>query len=113
MLKFYVTCRHFQIGGELVTARDQFRFGFKGLDVSYDVFASNRNIDGRTLYEVILGQNSEYTEEQCLEYRDIIVEGLSAFGCHIKTLESAKAFAEYINEREYEIVDGAIRPIAQ
>lgn len=103
MLRFYISCRPIRIKNELVTPREQFVKGFRGLDIETKVIAMDLNKDGRMVYEVIIGANSQYSDADCSAYQAIILEGLAAFGCHLKTLESAQALVLLITGKTYEI----------
>jgi hypothetical protein len=97
MLKFYVSCRPIRYSNELITPRDQFEKGFKGLDIIATNLCMNTTLDGRMLYEVIIGQNSSYSDADCAAYQAIIIEGLAAFSCHLKTVASAQALINKIS----------------
>lgn len=111
MLKFYVSVRPIQIQSSLLEPYDQLSSGFKGIDVAHKLVCCNRSIDGRYLVEVCIGSTQQYTDQQCLTYKEVIVEGLSAWSGHEKTLQSAKLLAESITGVSWSITeDGAIEP---
>lgn len=82
--------------------------GFKGLDIQYTELCYNRNIDGRALYEIVIGANSAYSDDDLLAYKEIVLEGLSLFSCHLKTVNSAKVLADSISGFSWSIDGDAI-----
>lgn len=109
---FYVSCRPIRIEEKLLTPRDHISGGFVGLDIIGQVLAEDRHIDGRMVYEIIIGKDSQYTDQQCSDYQAIVLEGLAAFGVHLKTIESAQMLIEQICGVEFPIVEGRIVPPA-
>ena len=110
MLKFYASIRPIRLGKEILTPRDHFDSGFKGLDVKGINILDDLNVDGRMLYQIIIGQNSNYTNEQLSEYKEIVIEGLKLFSVHEKTTESAKILAELITGKQFSIIDNELVP---
>lgn len=103
MLRLYVSIRPLVVGTELLMPDKHFKEGFKGLDIKASLVAENRTIDGRLLYEVLIGEDSGYTPEKCEEYKAIILEGLQAWSVHEKSLQSAKELAETLSRKSFEI----------
>lgn len=108
MLKFYVSTRVIQIGQYIYGPQEQLERGFKGLDIKYRIVDENRAVDGRALVEIIIGEDEEYTEEQCLEYKAIVLEGLQAWSVHEKSLESAQVLAEALSDSTWSIVGDSL-----
>lgn len=109
MIKFYVSLRPIKIGTSLITGNEHIVHSFKGLDISHKVVASDFNLDGRMLYEFNIGSNSDYSPQQCADYKAILLEGLQLFSCHEKTLDSALALAKSITQVDtWEISDDSI-----
>lgn len=100
-MRFYISCRPLRMGTILLTPKEQLKHGFKGLNFSFDLVASNHLHDGRFLYEVIISE--EYPLEQKQEIKTVILEGLQVFGVHEKSLQSAKELAETLTEKDYRI----------
>jgi hypothetical protein len=112
MLKFYISCRPIYYKNEVISPNDQLHKGFKGIDLKSLCMVEDRTQDGRMLYEIKIGENSSYTDQQCSDYKDIILEGLQVFGVHLKTVTSAKALAEQISGNQYTISGDSIVPPA-
>ena len=112
MLKFYVSCRPIRYERSLIMPDAQLQLGFKGLDIGFKLMVEDRSLDGRVLYEIVLGANSSYTDAQCLDYQSIIIEGLAAFSGHLKTLASAQALAQSITGLTFAISGDSLVPPA-
>lgn len=104
MLKFYVSCRPIQLNNVLYDPSSQLKEGFKGLDLEFKFLASNRSADGRYLFEIIIGKNSAYSNQECLDFKAIVLEGLQAWSVHEKSLQSAKELAELLTGLAWNIV---------
>lgn len=111
MLQFYVSTRPIKIDKYVYGPQDQLEEGFKGLDVQYTVVTQNRNLDGRELCSIVIGANSSYTDQECQDYKAIILEGLQAWSVHEKTIESAQALAEKLDGVSYEVVNGLLKQV--
>lgn len=109
MLVFYVSTRSIRIGDYLYGPDQQLERGFQGLDITYKLMSEDRTIDGRKLCEITVGANSSYTDQQCSDYKAIILEGLQAWSAHEKTLDSAKALADKLDGVSYDIVNGRLQ----
>lgn len=105
MLKFYVSVRPIQLGKELLEPYDQLKYGFKGLDISHKLFSCDRSKDGRYLLEIVIGKNSQYSNQDCLDYKAIILEGLQAWSCHEKSAQSACDLAHDLSGATWEVAD--------
>ncbi len=80
MITFYFTCRPIRMGTQLISPKETLKQGFKGLKFEWECLASNQKVDGRWLYKVTC-------EDE--EIRDVILEGLTAFGVHLKSSEKS------------------------
>lgn len=101
MLNFYVSLRPIKIGSVFLTGHEHIQHSFKGLDVACKVLASDFNKDGRILCEVVIGSNSSYTDQECQDYKAILMEGLQLFSVHEKSLSSAQSLAETLTEKSW------------
>lgn len=108
MLKFYVTCRPLYFKTEMLNPVDQLKYGFKGLDVQPNVIIDDRSLDGRMLIEITIGANISYSSQQYIDYKEIILEGLQPFSCHLKTTQSAKEFADQISDQVFNIENDSL-----
>lgn len=89
---FYVSIRPVNIDGKrILTPKYALNDSFPGIIKSWKCLSRNTNEDGRWMYEVEVD-----TEEQ----RDIVVEGLAMWGCHLKTKESAINLFKILTKRE-------------
>ena len=64
--------------------------GFRGIPLEFKCIASGASDDGRWLYEI---------ETDSIESRDVIIEGLAAWGAHLKTDVSALELATKLSKR--------------
>lgn len=87
---FYVSIRPINFNGKrLLTPRYMLEDGFRGIPILFKCLGGGIKDDGRWLYEI---------ETDTIEHRDVIVEGLSAWGGHlVSTPNKAKELAEKIN----------------
>jgi len=97
MLKFFVSLRPIRHQGLLIMPSDHLDRGFQGIDIKYEIVAMNLNIDGRILYMIIIGENEEYLDSELQAFKEIILEGLQGFGCHLKSAASAEALFNLIS----------------
>lgn len=105
-MKFYVSIRPLRIENRLYSPKEHLKHNFKGLDIGFNLVAINQEIDGRWLYEITISDS--YTEQEITDYKAVILEGLQVFGVHEKTLTSAKALAEILTDKTWDIVDDHI-----
>lgn len=108
MTKFYISLRPIRLDEKLYYPHAHLDKGFAGLDIKHNLIAFNSDIDGRMLYEIKIGEDSDYSELQIANYKSAFIEGCALFSCHEKTLESAAALAEAITDCDWNIVDDSI-----
>lgn len=113
MLRFYVSTRAVKIDQYIYGPQDQLSSGFKGLDIGYKIICENRSIDGRSVCEITIGANSQYSDQQKLDYKNIVLEGLAMWSVHEKTLESAKSLAELISGTSWVIEGDSISRVQE
>ncbi|KAA0593011.1 hypothetical protein J2848_005628 [Azospirillum lipoferum] len=101
MIRFYVTCRPIYMPTERgfwLMPRHLLERSFTGMPLRYDIIVWDETKDGRALYQI---------DVDTLEHRDVVIEALAWFGCHQKTLGSAKALAELLTGQVYELTGDA------
>lgn len=108
MLKYYISLRPIRLDEKLFYPSAHFEFGFKGLDIKSRLVAYNSDVDGRMLYEIKIGEESDYSEQQITDYKGIIAEGFALFSYHEKTAVSAAALAETITGCDWNVVGDEI-----
>lgn len=108
-MTFYISTRPIRINKVMVTPKEHLKNNFSGLDFSYKLIAWNKDIDGRMLYEITL--SDIYTTEEKNELKTMLVESLSIFGGHLKTLSSAQALAIKITNLTVNIVGEKIEVV--
>lgn len=99
---FYVSARPIKVDNRLISPKEQLKYGFMGMDITFKNIAQGISTDGRWLYEI-----------ECVDSvaQEVILEGLQAWSCHLKTLESAKTLAEILTSVSWEIVSDRILPV--
>lgn len=98
MIRFYVSCRPIYLPIEpsfWLTPRHLLEKSFNGMPLQFTTVAWNSDIDGRMLYQI---------DVDTVEHRDVVVEALAWFGCHQKTLGSAKELAELLTGQTYDLI---------
>jgi len=89
---FYVSVRPVNTNGKrLLLPTYALRDNFPGLILSWKCIASSTKTDGRWLYEI---------EVESIEHRDIILEGLQMWGCHLKSEQSTVELSEILTNRK-------------
>lgn len=89
---FYMTIRPLNINGKrLLTPKYMLSDGFPGVIHNWRCLLNGTKKDGRWLYEI---------EVESVEHRDVVIEGLKAWGGHLKTLSSAIDTANSLSERK-------------
>lgn len=106
---FYVSCRPLRYRKEIISPKECLKNNFTGLDIKFNCLGFNFKLDGRWLYEIEISDN--YNVDEQLEYKDIILEALQPFACHIKTLDSAKILIEKITNSQWEIINDKLKLI--
>ena len=98
---FYVSIRPININGKrLLTPKYMLNDGFTGLIKSWRTNATRTKTDSRWLYEI---------EVDTIEHRDVILEGLQMWGCHLKTENSTiELFNKLSNRKDAFIKDGKL-----
>ena len=99
---FYVSVRPIRIETRLLSPKEHFKYGYQGMNVSFNCLSAGTENDGRWLYEV--GCDDVTAQE-------VILEGLQMWGVHLKTLESAKVLAEKLTGLEWIIEREKIIPV--
>lgn len=78
------------MGTKLLTPKQMLNNGFRNIPLKWNCVFPGADDDGRWLYEI---------ETDTLEHQEVILEGLQAWGVHLKTLESAKLLLEKLSGR--------------
>jgi hypothetical protein len=86
-VKTYLTVRPLRWDGRWVTPKHLLANSFTGMDVSFQQLVWRPELDGRMLLELVADTD---------EHLDAVVEAMTWYGKHQKTLVSAQAFAEEI-----------------
>lgn len=84
----------------MLTPKQMLNSGFRGIFLKWKCVANGIQDDGRWLYEI---------ETDTQEHRDVVLEGLQAWGVHLKTLNSAKELVEKLTKRtDIAIISGRL-----
>lgn len=100
-MTFYFSCRPFVIDRRLITPKYQFENGFKGLNIEFKNICSGNIADSRWLYQCNV--SDEYTESDQIEIKNVVLEALSAWGIHEKSLDSAAELAQKLTGVKWKI----------
>ncbi|MBP2310486.1 hypothetical protein GBZ48_31555 [Azospirillum melinis] len=93
-VRFYVSCRPLLWQGAWMTPNTLLASSFTGMPLRFVSLAWRPEIDGRMLYQI---------DVDTLEHRSVVMEALTWFGCHAKTLGSAKELAELVTGQSYDL----------
>jgi len=98
---FYISIRPVCTDGKrLLTPKYMLKDGFSGLIQSWRTIATRTKTDSRYLYEI---------EVKTEEYRDVILEGLQMWGCHLKTdISAVELFNKLTNRKDASIKEGKL-----
>lgn len=105
---FYLSCRPLRCRREMISPKECLKHNFPGIEYTWRCIGFDTKKDGRWLYEIRLDES--YTAEQVAELRDVFVEGLAAFGAHLKTPTTAKELADKVTGLSFAIKGEAIKP---
>lgn len=97
MIRFYVSCRPVYLPLDKpfwLTPRHLLERSFAGMSLQFQTIAWDESRDGRMLYQI---------DVDTPEHRDVVVEALSWFGCHVKTLGSAQELAALITGQTFRL----------
>jgi len=98
---FYVSVRPINTNGKrMLTPKYALRDSFPGLVLSWRSIVSATKEDGRWLYEI---------ETDTIEHRDVILEGLQMWGCHLKDeIKTIKLFCKLARRCDSSFKDGRL-----
>jgi len=107
-MTFYVSCRPLRYRKEIISPKQALKYSFAGLKFTWDCMGHRMAEDGRWLYEITLDKN--YSTKEAEELQTVFLEGLAAFGAHLKTPASAKELADKVTGLTFTIDGEIIKP---
>ena len=110
-MTFYLSCRPLRFRREIISPKECLKYSFAGIKFDCNCLGHNMAKDGRWLYEIKLDES--YTAEEATELQAVFVEGLAAFGAHLKTPASVKELADKITGLSFVIKGDAIEAPAK
>jgi len=98
---FYVSVRPINTNGKrMLTPKYALRDSFPGLVLSWRSIISATKEDGRWLYEI---------ETDTIEHRDVIIEGLQMWGCHLKDeIKTVELFSKLSKRNDSSFKNGKL-----
>ena len=93
MTIMYVSLRPIRLGALAVSPKEQLKYSFPDVPLTFTSFGINTRVDGRMLYEINYSGDAGHKAE--------ILAGLSMWGAREISLENAKTLAAAISTKQW------------